>query len=444
MLGRVILLLAFASVITACTPTVKEVAIYKGKRDVVIVKKGKFLFNEEDKRFMELEARRLGIKVPDRKEVRRHLLEFLRNKRSMEVALKRANLYVPYIKPILREYGLPEELALLPLIESGYNPFAVSRSGAGGIWQLMPFTAKRYGLKVNGRVDERFDLFKSTHAAAGYLKDLYKLFGNWELVLAAYNCGEGCVKRRTGGVDFWKSKWALPEQTRKYVPMFFAALLIAKDPHRYGLKVEVADMNIEKRLLGKSVRVKDFVRGLNIKESTFRDLNPHIKGGYIPSGVHVYVPEGSPVKVVASAQKVKAKPVKKVRPVKNKLTKVVKKRAVKKVAPKPKLEKRSTKLVASAEKTSPKVKKEVSKVKKPQKKKPIVAKKMPIKKEPVKKTPVKKSVKVAVAKRNSASIVKEVEKRKATRIVIKGLGDSLERKTKVITLDNGAVLYIKE
>jgi len=432
MLGKAILLIASASILTGCTPTVKEVALYKGKKDVVIVKKGKFLLDEEDRRFMELEARKLGIEVPNRKEVRHHLIAFLKNKRSLEIALKRANLYVPYIKPILKEYGLPEELALLPLIESGYNPFAVSRSGAGGIWQLMPFTAKRYGLKVNGNVDERFDLFKSTHAAAGYLRDLYKLFGNWELVLAAYNCGEGCVRRRTGGVDFWRSKWALPEQTRKYVPMFFAALLIARHPHRYGLNVEVADLSIEKKVLEKSVRVKDFVKRLSIKESTFRDLNPHVKGNYVPAGTHVYIPEGAYVKSVASLQKNMVKLEKKKPP--QVVKKIAKTRVIKKHTPRPESRKKTTKVVSSIRKPSPKAVKQASKVKNPAREKLSTAKK----------PPTKKSVKVTVAKVEKPPKVKRVEKQRTNRIVIKGIGDTLKKRTKVITLDNGAVLYIKE
>jgi len=292
-MGERLLFLAVALAFTfSCTPTVKELTLKRG--DVVIVKKGRFLFTEEERRFIRKEARKLGIEIPDRKEIEEHLRRFLRDRRAFEIALRRANLYIPYIKPVLAEYGLPEELALLPLIESGFNPFAVSRSGAGGIWQLMPFTARKYGLRVNDHVDERFDLLKATHAAARYLKDLHAMFGDWELVLAAYNCGEGCVKRRTGGADFWRSKRFLPRQTRRYVPMFFAALLIARDPERYGLNVRLDSFRIENRIVKEGKSVRKLLAELGVKETTFRDMNPHLRGEYVPAGSYVYVPVEEP------------------------------------------------------------------------------------------------------------------------------------------------------
>ncbi|MDQ7081752.1 MAG: lytic transglycosylase domain-containing protein [Aquificota bacterium] len=182
---RFLLFLLGGLVLFGCTPTVKEVALYKGKGQIEVVKRGNFFFSEEEKGFISREAKRLGIEVPRNEDIERHIRKLLRSPRSLELALRRANLYIPYIKPILLKKGLPEELSLLPLIESGFNPFAVSRSGAAGIWQLMPQTARRYGLRVDKEVDERFDLLKSTEAATSYLKDLYRKFGDWELVLAA-------------------------------------------------------------------------------------------------------------------------------------------------------------------------------------------------------------------------------------------------------------------
>ncbi len=260
------------------------------------------VFDPSERHFIAEESKKLNIPVPDRKEVYRYLSQMLKDKKSLETAFRRASLYLPYIKPILKKHGLPEELALLPMIESGFNPFAVSKSGAGGLWQLMPTTARKYGLRVDKNIDERFDLLKSTEAAAKYLKDLYKKFGSWELVLAAYNCGEGCVKRRTSGRDFWRTKWALPKQTRKYVPLFFATLLIAKNPEKYGLRIEPVGVKIEKRLIARPHKVTDIVRTFNLKETTFRDLNPHLKGEKVPPGAFVYVPKKrfkrKPLKVV--------------------------------------------------------------------------------------------------------------------------------------------------
>ncbi|RLJ71075.1 membrane-bound lytic murein transglycosylase D [Hydrogenivirga caldilitoris] len=408
-----LLLLVGTFFLAGCTPTVKEVALYKGKKDIVIVKEGKFLFAEEEDRFINQEAQKLGINFPNRKEVQEHLIYFLRDKRSLEIALKRANLYIPYIKPILEEYGLPEELALLPFIESGFNPFALSRSGAGGIWQLMPFTAKRYGLRVDGKVDERFDLVKSTRAAAQYLKDLHELFGNWELVLAAYNCGEGCVSRRTKGVDFWRSKWALPEQTRKYVPMFFAALLIAKSPHKYGINVDLDSLNIQKKVVDKPEKVRSFVEKLSIKESTFKDLNPHIKGSYIPAGTYVYLPEKVDIKL-ASAPLITDVP--------------------QRVFSKPLPESRRT------ETKPPERVKEESKETKPR---PVKVAKV-ITPKPVVEVKTKPTLKGKVNRAKKGKTHKKPPERGSERIVIKGVGEDFNVKTKMITLSNGAVLYIKE
>jgi len=293
MVGKTLLLVVALTFVCACTPKVREVSLKRG--DVIVVKKGQFFFTEEEREFIREEAQRLGIDIPDKKEIREHLEHLLRDRRSLEIALRRANLYMPYIKPVLRDYGLPEELALLPLIESGFNPFAVSRSGAGGIWQLMPFTARKYGLRVNEEIDERFDLLKSTHAAARYLRDLYRMFGNWELALAAYNCGEGCVRRRTGGSDFWRRKSFLPEQTRKYVPKFFAALLIARSPERYGLRIKTDTLRIERRVVSKRENLGKLISELGLRESTFRDMNPHLKGNHVPPGSYMYLPQREPV-----------------------------------------------------------------------------------------------------------------------------------------------------
>jgi membrane-bound lytic murein transglycosylase D len=292
--------------LASCTPTVKQVVLNKHKEGVRVIKESGPTFSEEEGRFVSMEARRLGIEVPSRREIEREIRELLKDRRSLEIAFRRANLYIPYIRPIFRELGLPEELALLPMIESKFNPFAVSRSGAAGIWQLMPSTARRYGLRVDGDVDERFDLIKATRAAGLYLRDLYREFGRWDLVLAAYNCGEGCVRRRVRG-DFWRSRYSLPHQTRRFVPKFFAVLVIARSPEKYGLKVSLNSLRIRSLVVKRPRRVRELILSEGVKESTFRDMNPHIKGDLIPAGSYVYLPETSerflhpelgPVKVI--------------------------------------------------------------------------------------------------------------------------------------------------
>ena len=150
-----------------------------------------------------------------------------RLRRSISYMLGASNFYMPIFEEALEMYQLPLELKYLPIIESALNPKAVSRVGAAGLWQFMPATGKQYGLKLNSLVDERRDPVLSSQAAARYLRDLYKIFGDWNLVIAAYNCGPGNVNKaihRAGGeTDYWKIYPHLPRETRGYVPAFIAA-----------------------------------------------------------------------------------------------------------------------------------------------------------------------------------------------------------------------------
>lgn len=149
----------------------------------------------------------------------------LRN--SVSVMLGACNFYIPLFEEALDTYGLPHELKYLPVIESALKPTAVSRAGATGLWQFMLTTGKLYGLESNSLVDERRDPIKSTYAAARYLKDLYDIFKDWNLVIAAYNCGPGnitkAIHRANGATDYWEIYNYLPKETRGYVPAFIAA-----------------------------------------------------------------------------------------------------------------------------------------------------------------------------------------------------------------------------
>ncbi|NPB06089.1 MAG: lytic transglycosylase domain-containing protein [Aquificae bacterium] len=279
---------ALLILLLACTPKTEELVLKK--RPVLVLKEGRFYLTERELGRVRAYARALKIKVPEREEVERALRFYLSRKKQLELALSRMKRYEELIVPVLRRYGLPEELKYLPVVESMYDPFAVSRSGAAGLWQLMPFTARRFGLRVDRTVDERFDPYRSTEAAARYLKYLYEKFKNWELVLAAYNCGEGCVERRARN-GFWSSRHRLPAETQNYVPAFMAVLLVATEPERYGLKVSGKTERIRALKFDFPVTVSFVVRALDLNESAFRDLNPHIRSELIPPGTQIYLSE---------------------------------------------------------------------------------------------------------------------------------------------------------
>lgn len=162
-----------------------------------------------------------------------------RIRERFSIWLLRSGKYLELMKAILKEKSVPEDIAFLPFIESGFNPNAYSVARAVGPWQFIASTGKRYGLKIDWWRDERKDPVKSTHAAANYLKDLYEMFGSWNLAMAAYNAGEGKILKalnRSRSDDYWDllSTRYIKKETKEYVPRFIAAKLIATDPHNYG------------------------------------------------------------------------------------------------------------------------------------------------------------------------------------------------------------------
>lgn len=203
--------------------------------------------------------------------------------------LRRSKRYVPMIKEILREHGLPEDLIYLAMIESGFNARAYSPAKACGPWQFIYETGGRYGLRVNHWVDERRDPEKSTVAAALYLKDLFNQFGSWYLAAAGYNAGEKRIERaiekhETG--DFWElTRYnTLPRETREYIPRLIAAAIIAKDPEKFGLTNINYDQPI--RFVNEKVPggtpLAAMARAASTDVITLRSLNPEILTGIIP------------------------------------------------------------------------------------------------------------------------------------------------------------------
>jgi membrane-bound lytic murein transglycosylase D len=169
------------------------------------------------------------VELPYNTIVRRYILRYLyHSPKQVASLLQKEQYYMPIFWDVLSQYELPFELAYLPVIESALNPNARSHMGAVGLWQFMPATGKKYGLEINSLVDERRDPIKSTHAAAKFMNALYDVFKDWNLVIAAYNCGPGNVNKaiyRAGGKrDFWSIYPFLPKETRAYLPLYIAAV----------------------------------------------------------------------------------------------------------------------------------------------------------------------------------------------------------------------------
>ena len=206
-----------------------------------------------------------------------------RLRRSVGFWLGASNFYMPIFEQALETYNMPLELRYLPVIESGLNPNAVSRVGATGLWQFMLATGKQYGLKVNSLVDERRDPIKASYAAARYLRDLYKIFGDWNLVIAAYNCGPENINRaihRAGGErDYWKIYPYLPSETRGYVPAFIAANYIMN----YYCEHNICPMRTQLPaksdtvVVTRDVHLQQIAAVCNIPIEELRTLNPQYR-----------------------------------------------------------------------------------------------------------------------------------------------------------------------
>ncbi len=213
-------------------------------------------------------------------------LEFFQT-RKWEVinrGFQRAGRYLPMMREIFKEQGLPLDLINLAHIESAFNYRAYSRARAAGIWQFIKGTAVRYGMKVGYWLDERRDPEKATRAAAAYLKDLYAMFNSWPLALAAYNAGEQRVQRainRQGTTDFWALK--LPKETQLFVPAFMAITIISKNPERYGFSQPVEEAwELERVMVPGAVELRAIAGSIGADPELIRDLNPALLRGVTP------------------------------------------------------------------------------------------------------------------------------------------------------------------
>lgn len=197
------------------------------------------------------------------------------------------NLYMPIFEEALESYGMPLELKYLPVIESGLNPNAVSRVGATGLWQFMLSTAKRYGLEVNSLVDERKDIVRSSYAAARYLRDLYSIYKDWNLVIAAYNCGPDniskAIHRSKGKTDYWQIYPKLPRETRGYVPAFIAANYIMNYycDHNICPLTTTLPVKTDTIILDRDVHFEQVAHVTGIEVAQIEELNPQYRRGVV-------------------------------------------------------------------------------------------------------------------------------------------------------------------
>ena len=228
-----------------------------------------------------------------------------KGRKGFNIWLRRYLQYREIILPILEANDLPEELIVVSMIESGFDPKAVSRAKAVGLWQFMYLTGKQYGLERTWYVDERQDIIKSTEAAAKYFKDLYREFEDWYLVLAAYNTGPGRVNRAVNlheTSDYWQL-YSLPKDTKNYIPYFLSSAIILKNPEKYGFKIPKAkSFKYDEVVIKKSADLSVIAKSAGTKTNTIKYLNPELRQSATPAnGDYVLrVPYGSKEKFYKS------------------------------------------------------------------------------------------------------------------------------------------------
>jgi membrane-bound lytic murein transglycosylase D len=229
------------------------------------------------------------VHLPYNDIVRRCIVNYTQKRRDgTERILSLSDYYFPVFEEILHSYGLPLELKIMSVIESALNPVAVSPAKATGTWQFMFRTAKYFGLNITSFVDERCDPVAACHAAAKYFSTMYSIFGDWTLVIASYNCGEGNVKkaiRRAGGkTDFWSIYPYLPRETRSYVPLFIGATYAMTYYREHGLKKAppIMPVAVDTFMINKMLHFEQISKVIGIPVGTLRQLNPQYRRDIIP------------------------------------------------------------------------------------------------------------------------------------------------------------------
>ena len=237
-----------------------------------------------------------------------------KEKKFFLASYRRSGLYRPMILRELKKAGLPSELSWLPLIESGFKTRALSRARALGLWQFIPSTGYKFGLKRTIWVDERLNPEKATAAAIAYLSELHEMFGDWSTVLAAYNCGEGAVlrainKQKINYLDnFWDLYRILPSETARYVPRFIATLHIIRNPGKYGMNLGTPDRPVafETVTVSRQFKLSSIASAMGIPENTLQLLNPELRHSVTPDkSYQLKVPRGRARVLVAKLDSIK-------------------------------------------------------------------------------------------------------------------------------------------
>jgi membrane-bound lytic murein transglycosylase D len=235
-----------------------------------------------------------------------------RGRQTMEVGLYRSGMFMRMARRIFKEEGVPENVAWLGQVESAWKPSALSWAAASGLWQFIPGTGARYGLQRTAYVDERNSFEEATRASARYLKFLYNRYGNWELGIAAYNCGEGNVDkaiRRAGVANFWLAYPYLPQETRNYVPNILATILIANNPGQYGFGHirPAAPLTYDRIRVPASTNLSLVAQASDTTVQYLRYLNPHLRTNMTPPTPYIInVPAGKANEVVAVFRRIPA------------------------------------------------------------------------------------------------------------------------------------------
>ncbi len=277
-----------------------EVTALKEKRDTLSCRRPLWSYK------LPKEVDLCGEKIPleDRpiwEKLDREFIVTLDSEAQVLLWMKRSRRYFPYIEQRLKEMNLPEDLKYITITESGLRPYAVSSSGAGGIWQFIPSTGEKYGMRRGVGLDERFDFFKATEGALTYLKALYEEFQSWILAIAAYHAGENRIRKE---IELQKTRnyfyLHLPMETERYIFKIAVAKIILSNPERYGFVLEenecydpfrVERLQIE---LPQPLPLIEVARAIGYYYKEVKELNPHLSGDSVPVGTHfLNLPSGT-------------------------------------------------------------------------------------------------------------------------------------------------------